>query len=134
MTAGWTLRFLYVGTKDTKRDAAWYVQGGAKLLWHYKEFGAEVAALDVGPGPLLLLADHREAGTMMPVYEVAELKPTVPALIDAGWEPEGPPFGIPNGPCRMFKDPSGNELALFEDSRPGALGQDRPSPTPANRS
>jgi hypothetical protein len=119
------LRFLYVGSDDTDRDVAWYEKGGAKKLWRYQEFGAIVAALDVGPGPLLLLADHRDAGTVLPVYEVDKLKPTVQRLIDASWEPTGPPFGIPNGPCRMFKDPSGNELALFEDARPGALGQDR---------
>jgi hypothetical protein len=117
------LRFLYVGTSDTARDAAWYVEkAGARLLWHKKAFGAQVAALDLGGGPLLLLADHRKPGTVLPIYEVADLKATVAAMGKAGWKPEGPVFEVPNGPCRMFKDPSGNELCLLMETRPDPFG------------
>lgn len=116
------LRFLYVGTADTARDARWYVEkAGARKVWHMRAFGAEVAALDLGAGPLLLLADHRKPGTVLPIYAVDDLKATVAAMAKAGWEPEGPLFEVPNGPCRMFKDPSGNEVCLMLETRPGAM-------------
>ncbi|MEA3202433.1 MAG: hypothetical protein QOI63_99, partial [Thermoplasmata archaeon] len=80
------LRFLYVGTADTARDAKWYVEkAGARKVWHMRVFGAEVAALDVGGGPLLLLADHRKPGTVLPIYVVADLKASVAAMAQAGW-------------------------------------------------
>ncbi|MHB8633432.1 MAG: VOC family protein [Thermoplasmatota archaeon] len=116
------LRFLYVGTQDTARDVAWYVEkAGARKLWHFKEFGAEVAALEVGAGPLLLLADHRPAGSVLPIWQVDDLKETVRGMMKAGWKPDGPPFEVPNGPCRLFRDPSGTQVCLLEETRPGAL-------------
>jgi hypothetical protein len=119
--AAWRLRFLYVGTDDAGRDAKWYVErAGARLVWDVKAFGAQVAALDVGPGPQLLLADHRDAGTVLPVYQVDDLKATVATIAKAGWKVAAEPFEIPNGPCALFRDPSGNEMALFQDVRPDA--------------
>jgi catechol 2,3-dioxygenase-like lactoylglutathione lyase family enzyme len=127
------LRFLYVGSKDTARDAHWYVEkAGARRVWHMRAFGAEVAALEVGSGPLLLLADHRPAGAVLPIYEVADLKATVAAMVKAGWKPEGAAFEVPNGPCRMFKDPSGNEVCLLQDVRPGAMEAAYLDPSNAN--
>lgn len=115
------LRFLYVGTDDTARDAAWYVEKcSAVKHWHVKAMGAEVAALELGPGPLWLLADHRPAGSILPIYEVPDLRAAVTRLQKAGWAPEGEVFEVPNGPCRLFKDPSGNEVCLLEDARPWA--------------
>lgn len=116
------LRFLYCGSSDLDRDFALYRDTlGAKVLWDVRAFGARVAALDVGPGPQLLLADHRPPGTVMPVYEVADLKSAAKQAVKAGATAEGKTFGIPNGPCRLFKDGSGQEFALFEDVRPGAM-------------
>jgi len=116
------LRFLYIGTDDTERDAAWYRDViGARLRWRHQAFGADVAALEVGPGPLVLLADHRKAPSVMPIFEVEDLKATAKALKARGWKPKGARFEIPNGPCYVFEDPSGNEWAVFEDVRPGAL-------------
>ncbi|MFO1533867.1 MAG: VOC family protein [Thermoplasmatota archaeon] len=116
------MRFLYVGSSDTGRDAAWYVEhAGARKVWHFKAFGAEVAALQLGPGPLVLLADHRKAGTVLPIYEVADLFTERGRLEKAGWECHDPGFETPNGPCVLLRDPSGNELALLEDRRPQAM-------------
>ena len=39
-----------------------------------------------------------------------------------GWKPEGPMVEVPDGPVRLFKDPSGNEIALLEETRPNAFG------------
>ena len=42
------LRFLYVGTSDTGRDAKWFTEVlGARQRWRYQAFGADVAAVDV---------------------------------------------------------------------------------------
>ena len=117
-----TLRFLYVGTADTGRDAKWFTDVlGAKQVWRFQAFGADVAAMEVGPGPLVLLADHRKAPSVLPIFEVQDLKGTAKALKGRGWKPKGDKVEIPNGPCYVFEDPSGNEYAIFEDQRPGAL-------------
>lgn len=122
------LRFLYVGTSDTTRDAAWYVEkAGARKLWQFEAFGANVAGLAIGDGPLLLLADHRPAGSVLPIWEVDDLKATVTTMVDAGWQPEGEPFEVPTGPCRLFKDPSGTEICLTQMTRPGWPGDVGPS-------
>ena len=116
------LRFLYVGTASFDEDLAFYlVQLGAERVWQFAHFGAKVAALRLGDGPLLLLADHRPAPSCMPIYEVANLEATSQALRARGWQPQGASFEIPNGPCQTFADPSGNPFALFEDIRPGAM-------------
>ena len=116
------LRFLYVGTTDFYHDLAFYLdQLGAERVWQFARFGALVAALRLGDGPLLLLADHRPAPSCLPVYEVADLGATIRELRARGWQPQGARFEIPNGPCQTFADPSGNQFAIFEDVRPGAM-------------
>jgi predicted enzyme related to lactoylglutathione lyase len=104
------LRFLYIGSKDTGRDLKFYKDLlGAEEVWRFKEFGADVAAVRMGEGPLVLLADHRHAPSVLPIFEVEDLKETAKALKARGWKPKGPKVEIPNGPCYVFEDPSGNE-------------------------
>src|SRR3990172_4577782 len=56
------LRFLYVGARDMDQDLAYYRSVlGAERVWHFEAFGALVAAVRLGEGPLFLLADHRPA-------------------------------------------------------------------------
>ena len=113
------LRFLYIGTKDTGRDLKFFEeQLGAKKVWRFQEFGADVAAVKLSEGPLVLLADHRKAPSVLPIYEVKNLGATVKDLKKRGWKPKGPKVEIPNGPCYVFEDPTGNEYAIFEDTRP----------------
>lgn len=119
------LRFLYVGTADTARDAKWYQEVlGARQRWRYQAFGADVAAMELGPGPLVLLADHRDAPSVLPIFEVDDLRATARALKKRGWKPKGGKVEIPNGPCYVFEDPSGNQYAVFQDVRPGALEEE----------
>ena len=118
----WKLRFLYVGTSDIARDVKFYCDVlGAKLVWCFHSFGADVAAVSLGEGPPLLLADHMAAPSCELIFEVKDLDATTAALKGRGWKGEGEPFEIPNGPCVVFLDPSGNRIALFEDIRPGAM-------------
>ena len=116
------LRFLYVGAKEPATVARQYVEAaGATLLWDLHGFGAEVAAVEVGSGVPVLLADHRPPGSVMPVYQVPDLRAAVKAMQAAGWEPHGEEVEVPHGPCRVFRDLAGVELALFEETRPDAM-------------
>ena len=116
------LAYLYVGTGDLDRDLEYYTKVlGGTLLWNYHEFGAKVASVRLCDGPQYLLADHRRAPSVLPIFEVVDLKGTAKHLRSRGWKSEGRSFEIPPGPCLLFKDPSGNELAIFENVRPGLM-------------
>ena len=116
------LRFLYVGSDDTDRDlSAWSALPGARLRWRFSAFGADVAAVDLGHPPLVLVADHRPAGTVLPIYAVDELEDTTDAFVAAGWTRRLGPLGTPEGPATVLADPTGTELALLRVDRPGAM-------------
>lgn len=118
------LAFLYVGTKDLDRDLGYYTNVlGAKVLWNYREFGAQVASVRLSEGPQFILADHHPSPSVLPIFEVRDLKATSKGLRAHGWKPEGRSFEIPPGPCFLFQDPSGNELAIFENLRPEAMAE-----------
>ncbi|HWN66048.1 MAG TPA: VOC family protein [Haliangium sp.] len=116
------LAYLYVGSASHDADVAYYrdVLGG-ELVWHFDKFGARVAAFRLAEGPLVLLADHRPAGTCLPIFGVRDLQAVVRELRGRGWQASGGPFEIPDGPCYLFRDPSGNELGLLGLARPDAL-------------
>jgi len=116
------LRFLYVGSSDVRKDLEYYTKTlEAKKIWDFTSMGTRVAAVQVCSGPLLLLAGHRPAPSILPVFEVGNLKATVKEFRSRGWLPDGEEFEIPNGPCYLFKDPSGNQMAIFQDVRPRLL-------------
>lgn len=117
-----TLEYLYLGSAKFEEDVKFYRDVlGAELVWNLTGFGARVASFRVSEGPTLLVADHRHAPSVLPVYAVDDLAKTEKALRKRGWKPEGEKFEIPDGPCYLFKDPSGNELAVFGNVRPRAL-------------
>lgn len=120
------LEYLYVGSKDVAKDLAYYKDVlGAEVVWDFSDFGTRVTGLRLfASGPMVLLAGHRDAPSALPVFAVADLDATERELRARGWQPEGPRFGIPDGDCYLFKDPSGNEYAIYEDSRPHALERD----------
>jgi hypothetical protein len=116
------LRFLYIGSSDVERDVTtWLGVPGARLRWRFQHFGADVAAIDLGHPPLLLLADHRPPGTMLPIYQVDDLDIAGQALDAAGWALELGPVGTPEGPASVRADGSGNLIALLRVDRPDVL-------------
>src|SRR5262245_12435695 len=116
------LKYLYVGTSRFDDDLAYYRDVlGAEKVWHFEKFGARVAAFRVAAGPLLLIADHRPAPSCLPVFAVADVGATTRDLSTRGWSPEAGPFEIPDGPCYLFRDASGNQLAVFGNVRPDVL-------------
>jgi hypothetical protein len=115
------LRFLYVGVDDTGAAVDQWVGGtGATLRWRFQHFGADVAAVEVGAGPLVLLADHRRTGSVLPIWSVPDLPAARRHLAESGWEIAGP-LGTPEGDAIVATGADGAEIALLEVARPGAL-------------
>ena len=112
------LKYLYVGTADYAKDAAYYLDVlGAERVWEFHEFDAWVGAFRLGEGPLVLLADHRPPKTVIQIYVVERLEACAKTLRARGWKEKGERFEVPDGPCYLFADPTGNEYALLEPSR-----------------
>ena len=116
------LRFLYVGSSDVTRDvAAWLTVPGASARWRFRHFGADVAAIDLGSPPLVLLADHRPPGSILPIYAVDDLETAVAQLDGHGWTLELGPMGTPEGPASALRDENGGVIALLQVDRPDAM-------------
>lgn len=115
-----TLRYLYVGSSDPAADIAYWQGLGAVKEWDHTGFGTRVAGLRVGEGPMWIVAGHRAGKGILPVFVVPDLEDAEQALRDRGWIPHEGPVEIPDGPCYLFGDPSGNEVALAGDVRPHA--------------
>ena len=118
------LAYLYIGTNDLKADLAWYDEVlGADLMWHFEAFGADVAGVRVGPegSPLVVLADHRPVPSCMPIWAVRSLDTTAEWLAATGWLATSVRVGVPDGPCLVLHDRSGNEVALLQQDNPDAM-------------
>ncbi|HEU4865561.1 MAG TPA: VOC family protein [Actinomycetota bacterium] len=121
-TQGRRLVYLYVGSSDIGRDLGFYRDRlGGELIWRSEGFGAEVAAVRLGDGPLVLLADHRPSPSALPIWAVEDLDDELARLRAAGWEEGARRVEVPDGPCAVLVDPSGNEVALLERVRPGVM-------------
>src|SRR3954471_17530358 len=102
------LRFLYVGSDDIEADLpAWLRVPDSRLRWRFQHFGADVGAVDLGTPPLVLIADHRPAGSVLPIYAVDDLERATEDLVngDEGWRVDVGPMGTPEGPATALVDP-----------------------------
>jgi len=116
------IAYIYIGTSDYSGDRKYYEEIlGGRLVWEFEEFGAKVAAFDMGGEPYLLIADHVHAPNKRLIYEVENINEVRKILESRGWKPEGDSFEIPDGPCINFKDESGNEYAILQMTRPYIL-------------
>lgn len=116
------LRYLYVGSADTARDlASWLAVPGATMRWRFQHFGADVAAIDLGSAPAVLIADHRPPGSILPIYAVDDIDATIAAFDDDGWTVEARSLGTPEGPVAVIHDQSGTTIALLRVDRPAAM-------------
>lgn len=116
------LRFLYVGTADIDRDLRFYVDVlAAKLRWRFRAFDSDVAAVEFGDGPLIVLADHRPAGSVLPIYAIDDLAAAVASLASKSALIDEGPLGTPEGDAIVLGAPSGNQFALLQVDRPRAM-------------
>lgn len=115
------LRYLYVGAADTDVElAAWLALPNAAMRWRFRRFGADVACVDLGSRPFVLLADHRPNGSVLPIYAVADLAASTSALTGegAGWHVHIGPLGTPEGDATVLRNASGFEIAVLQVDRP----------------
>ena len=116
------LTYLYVGSADVEADLRFYRDGlGGELVWRFQAFEADVAAVRLGDGPLFLLADHRPAPSVLPIWSVPDLDAAADDLRAAGFTDTGPRVEVPDGPVLVLSDPSGNQVALLHRIRPDAM-------------
>ncbi|MGH2772490.1 MAG: VOC family protein [Actinomycetota bacterium] len=114
------LRYLYCGSKNVEEDLKLYTEGlGAELLWKFEYSGTTVGAVRLGIGPDFLLADHRPAPSVLPIWEVDDLKTSENLAEKSGFKVIRK-AEVPDGPVLLLQDPAGNELALLQVVRPGA--------------
>ena len=116
------LRYLYVGAEDTGRDlAAWLRLPGARVRWRFRHFGADVAAVDLGAPPVVLVADHRPPGSLLPIYAADDLEAAMAGLDEEGWDIQVGPMGTPEGPACVLRNASGVSIAVLQVERPQAM-------------
>jgi catechol 2,3-dioxygenase-like lactoylglutathione lyase family enzyme len=116
------LAYLYVGSSDVETDLRFYREGlGAELVWRFQAFQADVAAVRLAAGPLVLLADHRPAPSVIAIWSVRDLDAARAELEQAGWAESGVEVEVPDGPCLVLSDPSGNQVGLLHRVRPDAM-------------
>jgi hypothetical protein len=81
---------------------------------------------------LVLLAEHRQTPSCLPIWSVSDLDGAIAALARAGFAEHGATVGTPDGSVHVLADPGGNELGLLRSERPGALEQAYADPTNTN--
>lgn len=116
------LRYLYVGATSTEVDlAAWLALPDATLRWRFRHFGADVACVDPGTRPFVLVADHRPAGSVLPIYATDDLAATTRRLTTEGWRVELGPMGTPEGNATVLHNATGTAIAVLQVDRPRAM-------------
>ena len=91
------------------------------MRWRFQHFGADVAAIDLGSAPVVLLADHRPPGSVLPIYAVDDLGSAVAELEKKGWTVHERSFGTPEGLATLLRSDGGSEVTLLKVDRPTAM-------------
>lgn len=105
------LNYLELPASDTATSARFYT---AAFGWDFTPFGPTYAAT-IGNGcDAGLQGDAVEASLApLPVVQVDDLESALAAVEAAGGVICKPPFAYPGGRRFHFRDPSGNELAVY---------------------
>lgn len=116
------LDFLYIPSIDVAADLSFFTEVlGGRVVFAIQDGGTRVAAIELTPGPpLVLLADHLKGERPIFVYRVADLREALATLAGRGWTREHT-FEIPQGPCCSFAGPGGHRVALYELTRPDVI-------------
>lgn len=86
----------------------------AAFGWTLQRFGPTYAATTSGDTDVGLQADEKEApGAPLPVIQVDDIEAAASAVEAAGGDILRPVFTFPGGRRFHFRDPSGNEIAVW---------------------
>ena len=87
----------------------------AAFGWRLTEFGPTYAATTTGDVDIGLQADLSAAAKApLPVVQVADLEASADAVAKAGGTIVRPIYAFPGGRRFHFRDPAGNELAVWQ--------------------
>jgi hypothetical protein len=117
-----SLDFVYTPTDDIDAAIQQHLEGfGAELEWKVRAMETVVACLRVSEtGPRILLTEHLDGTEPILVYRVTSYDDALTRLRAAGIT-EIRELGIPHGPCASFHTDTGQHLAVYELTNPGAL-------------
>jgi hypothetical protein len=90
----------------------------AAFQWQFNDYGAEYAGIRKGDGEAggLRLADAVTTGGPLVILYSDKLEDTLDAVKKAGGIITTEPFSFPGGRRFHFRDPSGNELAVWTET------------------
>ena len=114
-----SLDFVYTPSRDVGADLEYFTNIlGGRVVFAIDSDETKVAAVELTTGPpLVVLADHLGGERPILVYRVDGLRATTAELQRRGWEAERT-LEIPQGPCRSFRTPGGQRVAIYELTRP----------------
>jgi hypothetical protein len=114
-----SLDFVYTPSRDVPADLEYFTNIlGGRVVFAIDSDGKNVAAIELTTGPpLVVLAGHLGGERPILVYRVDDLRVTAAELKRRGWEAERT-LEIPHGPCRSFRTPGGQRVAIYELTRP----------------
>lgn len=98
---------------------------GAAFDWEFNDYGPGYAGIRKRQGGeaggLRLQPEVTTGGPLVILYS-KDLEATLARVRDAGGEVTQEPFEFPGGRRFHFRDPSGNELAVWSDKRQSSAG------------
>jgi hypothetical protein len=118
-----SLDYIYLPAADVDDEVVRYVEtAGAELVWKVRAMGTTVACLRVGEsGPAILLSGHLQGTSPILVYQVQDYAGTVAQLRQRNVTLRE--LEIPHGPCATFTMGTGQQYAIYQLVRPGAVHQ-----------
>lgn len=115
-----SLDFIYMPARDVDAELKYYTDIlGAVEIFNVKDSGTQVAMIEMGAGPRLLLADHVHGEKPILIYRVDSLKEAKKILKARGWKKDAE-LEIPHGPICTFTATDGQRFAIYELVRPEA--------------
>lgn len=99
---------------DLAKAKAFY---GAAFGWKFNDYGPDYAGIqkDKGEAGGMRQAAKVTTGGPLVILFSEDLEKSVKQVTDAGGKVTTPPFAFPGGRRFHFKDPSGNELAVWAE-------------------
>lgn len=107
-----TIDYIEFTVRDIAAAKRFY---GAAFGWQFTDYGPEYAGIQGGDGEVggLRQAEDVRAGGPLVVLYSTDLEASLEAVRRAGGPIVQDPFSFPGGRRFHFRDPSGNELAVW---------------------